>query len=94
MSFPVLVETENGHFVASLLGASDLRVVEPTRDEAVAALKTELQQRIQKGELLSVEVSEPVTIGVSDLAGKYKDDPTLREICEQAYQLRDAENPQ
>ena len=91
MSFPVLVESENGHFVASLLGASDLRVVEPTRDEAVAALKTELQQRIQKGELLSVEVGESANIGVSDLAGKYKDDPTLREICEQAYQLRDAE---
>lgn len=94
MSFPVLVESENGHFVASLLGASDLRVVEPTRDEAVAALKTELQQRIQKGELLSVEVGESANIGVSDLAGKYKDDPTLREICEQAYQLRDAETLQ
>ncbi|MBP6824068.1 MAG: hypothetical protein KA368_21150 [Acidobacteria bacterium] len=92
MSFPVLVEAENGYFAASLLGAVNLRVVEPTRDEAVAALKTELQQRIQKGELLSVEVGELATIGVSDLVGKYRDDPTLREICEQAYQLRDAEN--
>lgn len=61
---------------------------EATRAEAIAALRTEIQQRIAQGELLTLEVD---AIGVTDLAGKFKDDPTLREICEQAYQMRDAE---
>jgi len=51
-------------------------------------LKEELQRWIERGELLALEVE---TFGVSDLAGLFSDDPTLREICEQAYQTRDAE---
>lgn len=89
MTFPVLVEGQNGHFTASLVGAPHLSAEEATRDEAIAALKAAIQQRIARGELLSLEVD---TIGVTDLAGRFKDDPTLREICEQAYQMRDAEN--
>ena len=91
MIFPVVVEAENGYFTASLPGVADLRVVESTRDQALATLKAEMRQRIEQGELLSIEFD---TVGVSDLAGKYSDDPTLREICEQAYKLRDGENHQ
>jgi hypothetical protein len=88
MSFPIVVEMQNGHFIASLAGVPNLSVVEATRTQAIAALKAELQQWIERGELLTVEVE---TIGVSDLAGVFSNDPTLREICEQAYQMRDAE---
>ncbi|HMV47738.1 MAG TPA: hypothetical protein PLD20_21120 [Blastocatellia bacterium] len=88
MSFPVLVEASNGHFTASLAGMPTLSVVEATREKAIAALRTILQKRLEQGELVSLEVEK---LGVSDLAGKFADDPTLREICEQAYQLRDAE---
>ena len=88
MVFPVLVQANNGHFTASLVGVPNLSVEEPTRAQAISALRVEIQQRIELGELLQLEVD---AIGVSQLAGKYKDDPTLREICEHAYQLRDAE---
>jgi predicted RNase H-like HicB family nuclease len=88
MSFPVVVEIQNGYFVASLAGVPNLSVVESTRAQAIAALKEELQRWIERGELLALEVE---TFGVSDLAGLFSDDPTLREICEQAYQTRDAE---
>lgn len=88
MTFPILVQAQNGHFVASLAGAVNLRVTEATRTQAIAALKAELEQRIEQGELLALEID---TIGVSDLAGSFSGDPTLREICEQAYQMRDAE---
>jgi hypothetical protein len=91
MIFPVLVEVENGCFAASLPGVADLRVVEPTRDKALASLKAEMRRKIEQGELLFIEFD---TVSVSDLAGKYSDDPTIREICEQAYKLRDAENHQ
>lgn len=89
MTFPVLVEGQNGYFTASLVGAPHLSAEEATRDEAISTLKTEIQQLIAQGALLSLEVD---IIGVTDLAGKFKDDPTLREICEQAYQTRDAES--
>lgn len=88
MTFPVLVEAQEGRFAASLVGAPNVRVVEPTRAQAIAAIRSAIQQRIELGELLSLEIE---TIGVSSLAGEYRDDPTLSEIRDQAYQLRDAE---
>lgn len=91
MTFPVLVETCDDQFAAILVGAPNVRVVAPTRSQAIAALKVQIQQRIELGELLSLEVD---VTGISGLAGKYGTDPTLREICDHAYQLRDAErNP-
>lgn len=89
MTFPVLVIAQNGHFTASLVGAPNLSAVDTTRSQALAALRVEIQQRIEQGDLVSLEIE---TIGVSELAGIFSDDPTLRDICDEAYQLRDAEN--
>jgi hypothetical protein len=88
MNFPVVVEALNGNFIASLPGVPELSVEEPTRAQAIESLRAEIRQRVEQGELLLLEVDP---IGVSSLAGKYSNDPTLREICEQAYQMRDAE---
>ena len=89
MTFPVLIETNEGLVTASLVGVSKVRSVKPTRSQAIQALKEKIEQQIELGELLSLNIDR---VGVSSLQGKYTDDPTLREICEQAYQLRDAEN--
>ena len=88
MTFPVIVQPVNGQFAASLVGAPDVRVTASTRDQAIAALETVIQRRVQQGELISLEIGRR---GVSDLAGQFRDDPTLREICEEAYRQRDAE---
>ncbi len=88
MTFPILVKARGGQFAASLAGEPNVRVVEATRSEAIDALKSKIQQRIKQGELLSLEIEAE---GVSNLAGKYRDDPTLGKICDEAYQLRDAE---
>ena len=40
---------------------------------------------------MTQDKSQMSEAGVSTLAGKYKDDPTLREICDEAYKQRDAE---
>jgi hypothetical protein len=53
MSFPVLIEAYNGQFAASLVGVPNVRVLEPTRSQAIEALKAKIKQRIQLGELLS-----------------------------------------
>ncbi len=91
MTFPVLVEACDGQFAASLVGVPNVRVVGPTRSQAIAALKAEIEHRVALGELLSLDIE---TIGVSSLAGKYDTDPTLRTICDEAYQARDAERGQ
>jgi hypothetical protein len=88
MTFPIVVESCDGEFAASLLGEPKVRVVGRTRIQAVEALKIEIEHRVAIGELLSLEIS---TIGVTDLAGKYQTDPTLREICREVYEKRDAD---
>jgi hypothetical protein len=88
MTFPVLVHPADGEFEATLLGAPDLRVTAATREEALAKLESAISQRLNQGELVALEVRRR---GLAGLFGKFRDDPTLREICEQAYQERDAD---
>jgi len=88
MTFPVLIEPCGGQFAASLPGVPNVRVVGPTRSQAIDALKVEIEQRVALGELLSLDIE---TTGISGLAGKYVADPTLRTICDDAYKARDAE---
>ncbi len=88
MTFSVIVEQANGGFVATLAGESSVRVEAPSRDEALNALKQELSTRVKRGELVSLDVSPR---GISELAGKYADDPTLEAICDEAYELRNRE---
>jgi len=91
MTFPVLVEPCDGQFAASLVGVPKVRVIGPTRSQAIDALKVEIEHRVALGELLTLDVE---SIGVSNLAGKYKTDPTLRTICDEAYQARDTDRGQ
>ena len=88
MTFPILVEPTSGQYTASLLGTS-VRVEEPTQARAVASVKAVLRERIASGELLFVDLDE--TVGVTALTGTYADDPTLLDIVEEAYRLRDEE---
>ncbi|MEK6287692.1 MAG: hypothetical protein AABO57_18395 [Acidobacteriota bacterium] len=87
MSFSIFVEAVDGQFAASLIGAPNVRVVKPDRAQAIAGLKAEIQQRVALGELQSLEID---AVSVSSLAGNYGSDPTLREICDEAYRLRDS----
>lgn len=91
MTVPVLVQQLNGQFSASLVGSSAVQVVRESRAEAIAALQKELVAKVAAGELLDLEVQP---LGVSGLAGIFRDDPTLREICDEIYRQRDAERPQ
>jgi hypothetical protein len=91
MTFSIAVESHNGHFTAVLLGAPEVRVEAATHSQAIAKLRAILADRVEQGELLSLEV---LPEGVSSLAGKYVDDPSLQEIRDEIYRLRDAERPQ
>ncbi len=91
MNFPIFVEAVNGQFAASLVGAPGVRVVGPNRTQVLTSLKAEIQRRVALGELVSLEIE---SVSVSSLAGKYGSDPTLRQISDEAYRLRDADRVQ
>jgi len=86
MTFPVTVHPTNGQFEAALVGAPEVCAKAATREAALAALESTLAKRLDQGELVALEVKRR---GLSALFGKYRDDPTLRDICEAAYQERD-----
>lgn len=88
MSFPILIHQDNGHFVATLLGAPEMRVVAPTRESALAQMQSVLDQRFAKGELVFLDVPHE---GIMAIAGKYRDDPTIGGIRDEIYRERDAE---
>ena len=88
MTFPVIVHPLNGQFEATLVGAAEVRAVASTREQALSALEAVLASRLDQGELVALEVRRR---GLAGLFGKYRDDPTLREICETAYKERDAD---
>ena len=44
--------------------------------------------RVDQGELINLEIGRK---GLAGLFGKYRDDPTLQDICDEAYKERDAD---
>ena len=88
MTFSVIVHPAAGQFEASLVGACDVRATGPTRAVALAALEAAIEKRVEQGELLTLEIGRK---GLAGLFGKYRDDPTLQDICDEAYKERDAD---
>ncbi len=88
MTFPVTVHPANGQFRAALVGAPDVHATASTPEQALAALESAIAKRLDQGELVALEVGRR---GLTGLFGKYRDDPSLREICETAYRERDAD---
>jgi hypothetical protein len=62
----------------------------PTRAGALAALEIVIEKRVERGELVTLEIGRK---GLAGLFGKYCDDPTLQGICDKAYKERDADVP-
>ena len=88
MTFAVIIHPNQGQFEAALVGAPDVCVTANTREEALAKLESAISKRLDQGELVMLEVRRR---GLAGLFGKFRDDPTLSEICEEAYKERDAD---
>ena len=88
MTFSVMVSPFEDRFAAALVGEPEVRAVGQTREAAIAALKAEVTQRVGRGELITLDID---LVGITSLAGKYSDDPTLESICADAYRERDSE---
>jgi hypothetical protein len=90
MTFPVMVHPTEGRFEAFLVGAPGVIATASTREEALEQLEKAISERLHQGELVMLEVPPR---GLASLFGKYRDDPTLQEICDEAYRLRDESIP-
>jgi hypothetical protein len=88
MTFPVLVHAASGQFEATLVGAPEVRATGATREGVLAALEAAIEKRLDQGELVALKIRRR---GLAGLFGRFRDDPTLREICEEAYKERDAD---
>ena len=88
MTFSVIVHPAAGQFEATLVGAPEVTATAPTRTLALAALETLIEKRVQQGELITLEIGRK---GLAGLFGKYRDDPPLQDICDEAYKERDAD---
>ncbi len=88
MTFSVIVSPFEDRFAAALLGEPEVRAVGQSREAAIAALKADIARRVERGELITLDID---SVGITNLAGKYSDDPTLEGICADAYRERDAE---
>lgn len=90
--YPVLIESVNGHFEASLLGSPSIRATGSTKAEAVEVLKHEMNSRASTVEVIWVESPKS---GLTDLTGKFPYDPDTaeieREMVAELYRERDAE---
>lgn len=86
MTLAIQIHMSNNQVTASLLGAPEIHVTEATREAAIAALRAKIGEEVSEGDLSFIDVE---TGGVSALAGKYFDDPSLDEISQEAYKARD-----
>jgi hypothetical protein len=90
MTLPILIQSTAGQFSASLLGSPEIRFVGSSKEEAIAGLQHQLSQKMKAGEIVNMELAP----GISGLAGRFADDPSLREICDEIYRERDADRNQ
>jgi len=88
MQYPVLVEQLNGHFVATSVSVPTIRSEADSEEDAVSGVRTQLRSHLEVRKIVFIDLEPP---GLLALFGKYRDDPTLTEICEEAYRIRDEE---
>jgi hypothetical protein len=88
MTLPIRIEQVNGLFSASLIGDPAVRVEAPTRATALTQMQFEISRRMQNGEIVFMDIPPAGTV---DFVGILKDDPTLDELRDEIYRLRDLE---
>lgn len=87
MTFPIRVEQQNGKFTASVLGSPQVKAEGATKEQAVAAIRAQLQNRMAAGEVVLVNVPTPLPFRqVSP-----EEAAAWRELCEEIYRERDAQ---
>lgn len=88
MTIAVSVVPQNGSYVASVLGSSELRADGPTRDAAVTALRAVIDACQTRGELLLLDIAAPAAS--EQMPPVSEEEATMwQEVVAEAYRYRD-----
>lgn len=89
MTYHVVVENGQGGYKATAVGWPDCIATGRTRAEALAQLQDDLRKRLQKVEIVALEVdAEQQTHPMLRFAGVFKDDPLFDEVMEEIEAYR------
>ncbi|HEY9849565.1 MAG TPA: hypothetical protein V6D28_08925 [Leptolyngbyaceae cyanobacterium] len=94
-NYSVLIEEKAGFYCATVWGLPDCKATGTTREEALTNVRQFLIARLEKAEIVSLEIEvPPLEHPWMKFAGIFKDDPDFDEVLAdiEAYrQERDAE---
>ncbi len=82
-----VIEEPDGRFTARLVGEPDLSATSATAEQAVEQLRARLQEEVNWGRLLAIEL--PKQNPVLQFAGHAKDDPEFEEYLEEIRKYRE-----
>jgi hypothetical protein len=85
-----VVQESDGRFTARVPGEPDLSATAATAEEAVERLRCRLQEEVNGGRLLAIEL--PKQNPVLQFAGHAKDDPQFEEYLEDIRRFREEED--
>lgn len=90
LTYSVIVEREKeGRYKATVWGLADCQAIEDTREAALKSINEVLIARLEKAEIVSLEIKLPkLEHPWMKFAGKYKDDPYFDEMLEDIKALR------
>jgi len=104
MEMMIHLESENGHYVAQVMGYPESRVEAASCEAALAAVGSSIRQRVDNGEIFllsfpnestcspSLTRKEPKRIkSIRDVFGMFKDDESLEELRELMRREREEE---
>lgn len=83
MSVPVWVEQVNGHFTATVVGRPDVRADGPTREAALAGVRTLIADRRATGELVFLGDEPAGAGGLLELSRRHQNDPGWHEYWDE-----------
>jgi hypothetical protein len=82
-----IIQEPDGRFTARLLGEPDLCATAMTAEEAVEQLRARLQEEVNWGRLLAIEL--PQQNPLLERFGSARDDPTFDEYLEEIRKFRE-----
>ncbi len=82
LNYPVLIESiETGEYRATILGWPECQATAANRDEALTQLRHIVTARLEKAEIVSLEIERPLPEHPwMKFAGMFKDDPDFEEV--------------
>ncbi|WP_293123893.1 type II toxin-antitoxin system HicB family antitoxin [Okeania sp. SIO1I7] len=82
LNYPVLIEAiETGEYRATILGWPECQAIGKNRDQALIQLRQIVTARLEKAEIVSLEIERPKPEHPwMKFAGMFKDDPDFDEV--------------